>query len=84
MLWMDYTIESIGNGEAFRVKGEWPGEVMGVGPKGDTREHWLYKPGDIFVVDENGWLRKTDEVNTLLIKYEQGMKNDCDRIQTKC
>ncbi len=30
----------------------------------------LYKPGDVYIVGEDGWLRKTDEVNALLIKHE--------------
>ena len=30
MFWLDYTVESVGlHGQGFRVKGEWPGEVMG-------------------------------------------------------
>ena len=71
MLWLDYTVESFGcNGQGFRVKGDWPGEVMGVAKDGTPKENWLYKPGDVFVVDENGWLRKTDELTVLLAKYE--------------
>lgn len=59
MFWLDYTIESGMN--KFRVKGEWDMELV---------EKGLYKPGDVFIVDENGWLVKTDEVNALLIKHE--------------
>ena len=77
MFWLDYTVESIGlHGQAFRVKGEWPGEVMGEYKDGSPKDHWLYKPGDVFVVDENGWLRKTDQLTTLLMKYEEGKLND--------
>ena len=76
MFWLDYTVESAGlHGQAFRVKGDWPGEVMGKNEDGSPKDHWLYKPGDVFIVDENGWLRKTDQVNALLMKYEEGKKN---------
>ena len=75
MIWMDYVVESAGGtGQAFRVKGDWPGEVMGFKEDGSPKDYWLYKPGDVFIVDENGWLRKTDQVNALLMKYE-GKKN---------
>jgi len=71
MIWMDYIVESAGgNGQAFRVKGDWPGEVMGVKKDGTPKDHWLYKPGDVFIVNEAGWLVKTDEVNALLLKHE--------------
>ena len=76
MFWLDYTVESAGlHGQAFRVKGDWPGEVMGTNEDGTQKDHWLYKPGDFFIVDEDGWLRKTDQVNALLMKYEEGKKN---------
>lgn len=76
---MDYVVESAGgNGQAFRVKGDWPGEVMGKNQDGSPKDNWLYKPGDVFIVDENGWLRKTDEVNALLLKYELSKEqNEC-------
>jgi len=71
MIWMDYIVESAGgNGQAFRIKGDWPGEVMGVKKDGTPKDHWLYKPGDVFIVNEAGWLVKTDEVNALLLKHE--------------
>ena len=71
MFWLDYTVESFGlHGQGFRVQGEWPGEVMGKHKDGSPKEHWLYKPGDVFIVDENGWLVKSDEVNALLLKHE--------------
>jgi hypothetical protein len=59
MFWLDYTIES--GVDKFRVKGDWDMELV---------EKGLYKPGDVFIVDENGWLVKSDEVNALLIKHE--------------
>lgn len=75
MIWVDYVVESAGGkGQAFRVKGDWEGEVMGVGKDGTPKDSWLYKPGDVFIVNEHGWLVKTDEVNMLLTKYEQGKK----------
>lgn len=78
MIWMDYTVESVGlHGQAFRVTGDWEGEVMGKQQDGSPKDHWLYKPGDVFIVDENGWLRKTDQLSVLLAKYEEGKtKND--------
>ena len=72
MIWIDYAIDQAG--ENFKIKGEWEGEVMGIGPNGEQRDHWLYKPGDVFVVNENGWLIKTDQLNTLIMKYEEGKK----------
>jgi len=68
MIWMDYSIESAGKN--WTVKGDWPGEVMGKNQDGSEKGYALYRPGDVFVVDENGWLRKIDEVNALLLKYE--------------
>ena len=75
MIWMDYVVESLGqHGQGFRVKGDWQGEVMGVAKDGTPRDSWLYKPGDVFVVDQNGWLRKTDELSMLMAKYEMTKK----------
>lgn len=68
-MWVDYTLESIGEqGQGFTVRGEWPGEVMGFAKDGTPRQHWLYKPGDVFVVNEKGWLIKKDEVEIFLDK----------------
>ena len=33
--------------------------------------NFLYRPGDVFIVNEHGWLMKTDELTTMLKKYEQ-------------
>ena len=74
-MWVDYNVESFADG-SFTIKGDWPGEVMGVQKDGTPKDHWLYKPGDVFIVDEFGILRKTDEVNTLLLKYENGKTNE--------
>ena len=64
MIWMDYTIEQIG--KDFTIKGDWPGEVMGIAKDGSPKQSCLYKPGDVFVVDENGILRKTDQLAQFL------------------
>jgi len=54
----------------LKVMGDWEGEVMGVAQDGTQKDHYLYKPGDVFIVDEKGWLIKSDEVNALLLKHE--------------
>ena len=56
MIWMDYTIDQIG--ENFTIKGDWEGEVMGINKDGTKKENYLYKPGDMFVVNEHGILVK--------------------------
>lgn len=61
MMWVDYNINSLPGGKGFKVEGDTPTEVMDKG---------LYKPGDVFIVNESGWLIKTDEVNALLLKHE--------------
>ena len=71
MMWVDYEIDSIPGGKGFKVKGDWEGEVMGVAKDGSLKDHYLYRPGDVFIVNEHGWLVKTDEVSTLLKKYEE-------------
>lgn len=65
---MDYIVEQAGDN--FRVKGDWPGEVMGKQKDGTDKGYALYKPGDVFIVNEAGWLMKSDEVNALLLKHE--------------
>ena len=65
MLWMDYNIESFPDG-SFTVSGDWPGEVMGIKKDGTQKETCLYRPGDVFVVDKNGVLRKADGLKKLL------------------
>ena len=68
MMWVDYNIDQVG--EHFSVKGDYPGEVMGVARDGSPRDHWLYKPGDVFIVNENGWLVKSDQLSAMILKYE--------------
>jgi len=59
MIWMDYNIESFPDG-SFTVRGDWPGEVMGWTKEGSEKkkENTLYQPGDVFVVNEYGILKK--------------------------
>ena len=71
MMWVDYTIDSIPGGKGFKVKGDWEGEVMGIAQDGTHKDHYLYKPGDVFVVNEHGWLRKSDHLSALILKYEK-------------
>jgi len=66
MMWVDYTINSMPGGNGFKVEGDTPTEVMDKG---------LYKPGDVFVVNEHGWLVKTNELAVLMAKYEQGLES---------
>lgn len=61
MFWMDYLIQSAGDN--FTIKGDWDGEVMGRDRDGNpgAKERALYQPGDIFKVNEEGWLIKIGE-----------------------
>jgi hypothetical protein len=59
MRWLDYNINQAGDN--FCIEGDWPGEVMGVQKDGTPKDHWLYKPGDIYRVNEAGWLVKIGE-----------------------
>ena len=67
-MWVDYNIDQAG--ENFKVNGDWPGEVMGVAKDGTPKDHYLYKPGDVFIVNENGWLVKSDQLSAMILKYE--------------
>ncbi len=60
MLWIDYAIEQAG--PHFRIKGEWNSELI---------EKGLYKPGDVFIVNEDGWLIKSTGLPAVLHEYEQ-------------
>ena len=68
MMWVDYNIDQAGDN--FRVVGEWPGEVMGLKRDGTPKDHHLYKPGDVFIVNEGGWLCKVEDVSAMVMKYE--------------
>ena len=61
MMWVDYTISSIPGGKGFKIIGDWDGEVMGKQKDGSDKDYYLYKPGDVFVVNENGWLIKQEK-----------------------
>lgn len=67
-MWVDYNIDQAG--ENFSIKGDYPGEVMGVARDGTPKDHWLYKPGDVFIVNESGWLVKSDQLSAMITKYE--------------
>jgi len=54
MIWLEYMIEQAGRN--FKIRGEWEGELMGIAADGSEKEHFLYKPGDLFRVNEKGWL----------------------------
>jgi hypothetical protein len=75
MIWLDYTVEQAGDN--FRVKGDWPGEVMGKQEDGTEKGYALYRPGDVFIVNEAGWLVKSDHLSSLMIKYESAKKQEC-------
>ena len=68
MMWVDYTINQAGDN--FKVLGEWEGEVMGKKQDGSDKGYALYRPGDVFIVNEGGWLCKVEDVTALMIKYE--------------
>ena len=69
MMWVDYNIDQAG--ENFKVSGDCPGEVMGLQKDGTPKDNWLYKPGDVFIVNESGWLMKSDHLSALVMKYEK-------------
>lgn len=68
MIWIDYIVESGYN--RFRVKGDWDDEVMGKNQDGSDKGYALYKPGEVYVVGEDGWLHKSDHLSTLMMAYE--------------
>ena len=51
MMWLDYHIEQAGKN--FKIRGEWPGEVMGIKKDGSENDHHLYQPNDRFIVNED-------------------------------
>jgi len=71
MIWLDYNVESFADG-SFTVKGDWPGEVMGWDKDGNpgNKTMPLYRPGDVFIVDAHGVLRKQEDLTSLILKYE--------------
>ena len=71
MMWVDYNITQMG--ENFRVEGDWPGEVMGLLQDGTKKESVLYRPGDVFIVNEGGWLVKSDQLTSMILKHDTKM-----------
>jgi hypothetical protein len=55
MLWFDYNIENMPNGN-WRVEQE-------------AVDKGLYKEGDVFIV-RNGWLIKQEDLTAMIMKYE--------------
>jgi hypothetical protein len=55
MLWFDYNIENMPNGN-WRVEQE-------------AVDKGLYKEGDVFIV-KNGWLIKQEDLTAMVMKYE--------------
>ena len=70
MMWVDYTINSIPGGKGFKIVGDWDGEVMGKQKDGSDKGYYLYKPGDVFVVNEHGWLIKQEKKKEKKQLYE--------------
>ena len=70
MIWMDYNITQAGDN--FRIEGDWPGEVYGgVDKDGKQKDSCLYRPGDVFIVSESGWLMKSDKLSAMILNYEE-------------
>lgn len=59
-MWVDYNIEQLPDGSIY-IKGDEPKEVMKKG---------MFKPGDVFVVTNNGVLRKLEDVEGFIKKGE--------------
>jgi len=79
MMWLDYAIQQ--QGADFKVIGEWPSEVMGKKQDGTDKGYALYRPGDVFIVNEEGWLCKVEDVTALMLKYEHSLlKNNDHRL----
>jgi hypothetical protein len=68
MMWVDYNITQMG--ENFRVEGDWPGEVMGLKQDGTKKDSVLYRPGDVFIVNEGGWLVKSDQLSAMILTHD--------------
>ena len=56
MRWVDYTIEQLPDG-SLDIEGDEPMEVMKKG---------MFKPGDVFVAQNNGVLKKLEDVEAFL------------------
>ena len=60
MLWIDYSINQYPDG-SFSIEGDTELEVMDKG---------LYKPGDVFVVNDKGVLVKIDKLSEMILKND--------------
>lgn len=60
MIWMGYNI--LQSGKNFRIDGDWKNEVW-MNEDGTKKDMPLYNPGDIFEVNEKGWLVKVGVAN---------------------
>ena len=40
------------------------------GKDGTKKESVLYRPGDVFIVNEGGWLVKSDELSAMILKHD--------------
>ena len=69
LVWVDYTVEQ----GLYRLRGtgDWNTEVMGYDRDGKHgyKTRPLYSPGEVYIVGEDGWLRKVDDLSALIYKY---------------
>jgi len=65
MLWIDYSINQYPDG-SFSIEGDTELEVMDKG---------LYKPGDVFVVNDKGVLVKIDKLSEMILKNDVSGSN---------
>ena len=60
-MWVDYNIEQLPDGSIY-IKGDEPMEVMKKG---------MFKPGDVFVVQTNGVLKKLEDLEAFIRKGKE-------------
>ena len=65
MFWTGYNI--IQAGKNFKIDGDWKNEAW-LNEDGTEKQQPLYKPGDRYVVDENGWLKHVEHVGVANVK----------------
>ena len=69
--WLDYTVEQGLN--RFRVTGDWDKEVMGYDRDGNPgkglKQRPLYSPGEVYIVKEDGWLHKVDDLTKMILLH---------------
>ena len=45
---------------------------MGFQQDGQSKDHWLYRPGDVFVVNEGGWLvKQPSEIEKFVVHKQE-------------